>query len=95
MEESKQNTALKAAQDKAKIKKNPWLHAWSDPIAGVHCYSDTMVLADLNDDGDSKLVLADRDSRIKIYQGTNVLFEDNLITTPLGVEVFYESAKKP
>jgi hypothetical protein len=32
-EESKE---VKDAKDKAQIKKSPWLHAWSDPIAGVH-----------------------------------------------------------
>lgn len=49
----------------------------------------------MNDDGDHKLVLADKDNKIKIYKGTNVLFEDNLITTPIAVEVFYENNKKP
>ena len=86
---------VKQAKDKSQIKKNPWLHAWSDPIAGVHCYSQTMILSDLNDDGDSKLILADKGNQIKIYQGTNVLFQDNLISRPIAVEVFYENNKKP
>jgi hypothetical protein len=94
-EESKENTSIKEAKDKAQTRKNPWLHAWSDPIAGVHCYSQAMLLADLNDDGDSKLVLADKDNKIKIYQGTNLLFEDNLITRPIAIEIFYENNKKP
>jgi len=91
-EESKE---VKDAKDKAQIKKSPWLHAWSDPIAGVHWYSQTMLLSDLNDDGDHKLVMADRDNRVKIYKGTNLLFEDNLISKPIAVEVFYENNKKP
>jgi hypothetical protein len=91
-EEAKENIA---AKDKSQAKKSPWLHAWSDPIAGVHCYSQSMLLSDLNDDGDQKLILADRDNKIKIYKGTNLLFEDNLITTPIAVEVFYENNKKP
>lgn len=95
LEEEKDDKALKEARDKAQIKKNPWLHAWSDPIAGIHCYSQNMLLWDLNDDGDSKLVVADKDNKIKIYKGTNVLFEDNLITRPIAVEVFYENNKKP
>ena len=94
-EEEDKDSALRKAQDKAQIKKNPWLHAWSDPIAGVHWYSQNMLFADLNDDGDNKLILTDRDSKIKIYKGTNVIFEDNLITSPIAVEVFYENTKKP
>jgi 1-acyl-sn-glycerol-3-phosphate acyltransferase len=39
--------------------------------------------------------VADKDNKIKIYKGTNVLFEDNLITRPIAVEVFYENNKKP
>jgi len=54
-----------------------------------------MLLSDLNDDGDHKLVMADRDNRVKIYKGTNLLFEDNLISKPIAVEVFYENNKKP
>ena len=94
-EEENKDSALKKAQDKAQIKKNPWLHAWSDPIAGVHCYSQNMLFSDLNDDGDSKLILADRDNRIKIYKGTNVIFEDNLISIPIAIDIFYENTKKP
>ncbi|CAI2363659.1 unnamed protein product [Moneuplotes crassus] len=93
MESSKQEESK--LKDKSQIKKNPWLHAWSDPIAGVHCYSQTMLLSDLNDDGDNKLILADKDNIIKIYQGTNILFQDNLITRPIAVETFYENNKKP
>jgi hypothetical protein len=44
LEEEKDDKALKEARDKAQIKKNPWLHAWSDPIAGIHCYSQNMLL---------------------------------------------------
>jgi hypothetical protein len=94
VEESK-DASSKDSKDKNQHRKNPWLHAWSDPIAGVHCYSQSMILADLNDDGDSKLVLADRDNKIKIYQGTALLFQDNLITRPIAVEIFYENNKKP
>ena len=39
--------------------------------------------------------MADKDNRIKIYKGTNVLFEDNLITRPIAVEVFYETNTQP
>ena len=54
-----------------------------------------MLLSDLNDDGDSKLILADKNSMIKIYKGTNVIFEDNLISTPVAIDIFYENNKKP
>lgn len=41
------------------LKQSPWMHAWSDPVAGVSAYSQLMELADLKDDGDFKLIVAD------------------------------------
>ncbi len=57
------------------IKKNPWISAWSDSVAGVNAYSPQLALSDLKDDGDNKLVVADTKGRLKVYMGTNVLWE--------------------
>lgn len=51
---------------------------------------------DLKDDGDFKLVVADHQScRLKIYQGTNVIYTSDLKTKPIAVEIVYGTAKKP
>ena len=54
-----------------------------------------MALADLKDDGDYKLIVADLKSRIKIYMGTNVVYNEKLADKPIAIETFYDSTKKP
>lgn len=54
------------------------MHAWSDPVAGATAYSQLMELADLKDDGDHKLIIADYKQEIKIYQGTVVIFKSKI-----------------
>lgn len=56
------------------MKKSPWIHAWSDSVAGVSSFSNLMTLSDLKDDGDYKLIVADLKGKLKIYKGTNVVY---------------------
>ena len=37
-----------------------------------------MALSDLKDDGDYKLVVVDQAGKLKIYMGTNVIFNEKL-----------------
>lgn len=64
-------------------------------MAGVNAYSSLMMLADLKDDGDYKLIVADLKGKIKIYMGTNVVYNEKLADKPVAVETFYDSNKKP
>jgi len=61
-----------------------------------------MALADLKDDGDYKLVVVDQSGKLKIYMGTNVIYNEKLSLektgsqqTPCGLQTFYDSTKKP
>jgi hypothetical protein len=54
-----------------------------------------MTLADLKDDGDFKLVIADTNSKLKIYMGTNIICNLELHDLPVAIETFYDSTKKP
>jgi len=54
-----------------------------------------MVLADLRDDGDYKLVVADLKGSIKVYMGTNVVYNEKLPDKPVALDFFYDSTKKP
>ncbi len=65
------------------------MHAWSDPVAGVTAYSQLMDLADLKDDGDHKLIIADYKQEIRIYQGTVVIFKSKIEDVPSGITTFY------
>ena len=43
-----------------------WLDAWSDPVAGVKAFTSCMRTADLNGDGDWRLVVADANKKLKV-----------------------------
>ena len=85
-----------AAEDNEILKKSPWIHAWSDPVAGLCVYTGSMRLCDLDDDGEHKLIIADANScKLKIYKGTNLHFESQLPDIPSSLEFFYSAPKKP
>lgn len=54
-----------------------------------------MTVADLKDDGDYKLIIADIKGKLKIYMGTNVIYNEKLTEPPTAIETFYDSNKKP
>lgn len=54
-----------------------------------------MALCDLKDDGDYKLVVADVKGKLKIYMGTNVIYNEKLNDKPTAIETFYDTSKKP
>ena len=54
-----------------------------------------MAVADLKDDGDYKLIVADLKGKMKIYMGTNVIYNEKLSDKPTAIEVLYDSTKKP
>lgn len=76
--------------------RSPWISAWFDPVAGVTCLSQLMTLADLKDDGDNKLIVADyKHNNVKIYMGTNVILNAQLKGKPSAITTYYDSSKKP
>ncbi len=54
-----------------------------------------MTLCDLKDDGDYKLIVADVKGKLKIYMGTNVIYNEKINEKPVAIEYFYDSTKKP
>mmetsp|Transcript_76152 Transcript_76152/g.174445 ORF Transcript_76152/g.174445 Transcript_76152/m.174445 type:complete len:608 (-) Transcript_76152:73-1896(-) len=84
------------AKDKGKeIRSGPWLNAWHDPVAGMVSYSQFMSLVDMHADGDHRLVMVDLKSRIRIYQGTTIRWQQDLLDIPVAVECFYHEAASP
>jgi hypothetical protein len=77
-------------------KSHPWIHCWSDSLAGVFCHSGCIRLADMDDDGDQKLILLDtRKNKIRIYKGTSMIFEAPIGDSAVCMEVYYGLVKKP
>eukprot|EP00965_Chrysotila_dentata_P224863 6194432-Pleurochrysis_carterae.AAC.5 len=86
--------AAHAEREETKAKK-VWLHAWHDPVATLSAYSPCVRLADIFADGDSKLLVANADKKLKIYKGTTLLSENILLDTPVAIAVFYPDNRKP
>lgn len=64
-------------------------------MAGVESMSQLMCVADLKDDGDYKLIVADTKNKLKVYMGTNVIYNEKLADRPTAIEIFYDSTRKP
>uniref|UniRef100_A0A915LDC0 Bardet-Biedl syndrome 1 N-terminal domain-containing protein n=1 Tax=Romanomermis culicivorax TaxID=13658 RepID=A0A915LDC0_ROMCU len=74
---------------------NKWLTAHFDPKASLNAVSTCMALADLNGDGDYKLVLADCGAgsqfgmKLKVYKGSSLISENTIIDTPTAICTFF------
>ncbi len=79
----------------AKRKKSPWLHAWHDPVAGIKAYTPCIRLADLNGDGEHRLLVGDSDRKLKIYKGTALVSEHALLDVPVALCAFYTDTNMP
>jgi len=88
--------ALNAAKDREESKsRKVWLHAWHDPVSNLKAFCSCVRLADLNGDGDSKLLVGCSDRKLKIYKGTTLLSENVLLDVPVAIATFYPDSKKP
>lgn len=55
-----------------------------------------MTFADLKDDGDYKLIVADhKTNKLKVYMGTNTLYTAELASKPIAITTYIETNKKP
>ncbi|XP_068081966.1 Bardet-Biedl syndrome 1 protein homolog [Anabrus simplex] len=77
-----------------------WLDAYTEPHAAIYTFSHCITLADLNGDGDFKLVMADLGTgsaniKLKVYKGTSLMTESTLIDVPTGVVAFHMDTSDP
>lgn len=75
--------------------RGPWLHAWYDPLAGIKTMTPLVRLADLNSDGDSKLLICDIDKKLKVYKGTSLIVEHALLDQPVSQCITYTDNAVP
>jgi hypothetical protein len=66
-----------------------WLDAWSDPMANVDADSACVESADLAGDGEWRLVVAGADRKLKVWNGTKIASEHDLLDAPAAVKAFY------
>ena len=76
-------------------KDGPWLHAWHDPVASIRAHSSCVRLADLNGESSHVLLVADLDKKMKVYKGTSVISEHQLLDQPVALCVFYTDNSVP
>ncbi|KAL1129834.1 hypothetical protein AAG570_012778 [Ranatra chinensis] len=77
----------------------PWIDAYSDPKADIQTFSSCLALADLNADGDFKLILADfgngTNTKLKVFKGTSMSVELPLISPPSAITTLYTEKGEP
>eukprot|EP01062_Namystynia_karyoxenos_P062724 TRINITY_DN55601_c0_g1_i1.p1 TRINITY_DN55601_c0_g1~~TRINITY_DN55601_c0_g1_i1.p1 ORF type:complete len:654 (+),score=207.43 TRINITY_DN55601_c0_g1_i1:92-1963(+) len=82
--------AAKASPRAAPREAKPlWLDAWTNALAGVKAFSPCIDLADINGDGDWKLVIADTQRKLKVFSGTDLVLENPLLDLPCALVAFY------
>eukprot|EP00758_Cryptobia_borreli_P005864 Tbor_TRINITY_DN5007_c0_g1::TRINITY_DN5007_c0_g1_i1::g.14260::m.14260/K16746/BBS1; Bardet-Biedl syndrome 1 protein len=74
--------------DRTKKEKPFWLNAWRDHLAGIKAFTGCLDLADLNGDGDWKILIGDA-KRLKIFSGTSLATENPLVGVPTAVVSFH------
>ncbi|KAJ8265989.1 hypothetical protein GJAV_G00123850 [Gymnothorax javanicus] len=77
-----------------------WLDAHYDPVANLYTFSPCIVLADLQGDGESKLVVGDLGTgvcsmKLKVYRGTSLISENTLLDLPTGLVSFFMDQNEP
>ncbi|ETV92493.1 hypothetical protein H310_13179 [Aphanomyces invadans] len=77
------------------VEKNPWLHAYHNSVAGIKAFTNCVQLADVYGDGDSKLIVADSDRRLKLYKGSTLMSEQALLGVPVALCAFYSESTRP
>ena len=73
-----------------------WLHAWYDPLASLNTSASLLKLADLYSDGDLKLLICDINRKLmKVYKGTNLLIDNQILDTPVALAITYSDHVSP
>lgn len=73
----------------------PWLNAFSDPIASIKAFTPCVRLADIGATGEYRLIIADADRKLKVYNGTSIQSEHALLDVPSALAVFYTDLNQP
>ncbi|KAJ0394397.1 hypothetical protein P43SY_000098 [Pythium insidiosum] len=94
-DEQEKENAPAATEPTKKPQKSPWLNAYHNSVAGIKAFSSCMALVDVYGDGDSKLVVADADRRLKMYKGSSLYAEQAILGTPSALSYFYSDTTRP
>ncbi|KAH7824299.1 putative bardet-Biedl syndrome 1 family protein [Monocercomonoides exilis] len=76
-------------------KKDIWLNALTDPLAGTSVPSTNICLSDINGDGKYALIIADDKRLLRVWRGGSVVSQLALLDTPTAVFSFYADRTLP
>ncbi len=68
---------------------NLFIDTKTDYVAGIKAYSQCISLADIMLDGDYRLIFADLNAKLKVFNGLVLQSEANLNFTPVAIRAFY------
>jgi len=83
------------AKKKKEENASPWLHAWHDPVVGLRAPQSCVRLVDLYGDGNSRLIVGDMSKKLRVYRGTAMQDEQELLDTPSAIAAFYTDTNMP
>ncbi|XP_065062005.1 Bardet-Biedl syndrome 1 protein homolog [Rhopilema esculentum] len=77
-----------------------WLNAHYNPVASIYTFTSCTALADLNADGEHKLIVADlgtgaSNMKLKVFKGTSLVTESTIIDLPTSVCTFHMDMNEP
>ncbi|KAA6358706.1 MAG: hypothetical protein EZS28_045767, partial [Streblomastix strix] len=76
--------------------KDIWLSAFTDPLACATAFTPNICMADLNGDGDYALLIADEKKNFRIWRGTSVKAQLQLVGVPSAAfQVYVENETPP
>ena len=77
-------------------KKSPWIHTWTDHVAGIHSLSQLTALCDLKNDGEYQFIVADllhnfanKNKAFNVY-GKSAAANQRKLKVYKGANVIYE-----
>ena len=82
-------------KDDPSVHKDLFLPAHFDQLANVRAFSQCLCTGDIKGDGDYRLLVADEDKKLKVFQGTGLASEHSLLDMPSAVCCFYSDEKVP
>ncbi|RLN92504.1 hypothetical protein BBJ28_00023095, partial [Nothophytophthora sp. Chile5] len=106
-EETEKDVAPVAEASTKNVAKSPWLSAYHNSVAGIKAGSSCMALVDIYGDGDTKLIVADADQRLKMYKdsadehllndtiGSSLHGEQAILGVPSALSFFYSDTNRP
>lgn len=68
---------------------DPWIKAWSDPLASLRSNTSCLHLADLDGTGEFHLIVADIRKKVVVYRGNHIAWENVLPDIPVAVAIHY------